>query len=58
MELTKDEGALPLIKTRYVSPCLQPLGDIRQLTLGSSGCTIDSGGTSLQKPLPPQNCGP
>lgn len=51
MEPTKDELAMPVSKASYEPPCLRALGDIRQLTLGSSGCALDSGGTMQRHPL-------
>lgn len=51
MESIKDQQAIQVIKACYEPPCLRALGDVRQLTLGSSGCTVDSGGTMQRHPL-------
>lgn len=53
MESNKDELSPAQGKASYEAPALRCLGDLRELTLGSSGCAVDSGGTLQRHPI---NC--
>lgn len=51
MESITDEPWPATAKAPYEAPCLRHLGDIREMTLGGSGCTADSGGTLQPHPI-------
>jgi hypothetical protein len=51
MESINDELSPDALKPRYETPLLRHLGDIREITLGGSGCTADSGGTMQSHPV-------
>jgi hypothetical protein len=53
MEAIKDEPLPDDLKPRYEAPLLRHLGDLRLVTLGASGCVVDSGGTLQKHPI---NC--
>ncbi len=46
---TSTTTATPNNKKRYEKPCLKPLGDIRDVTMGGSPGTGDSGNASIQR---------